>query len=135
MRALAVIGRLLPFILAFLRDRRRWIVTGPPARRTLAQHQRRADELVAALAGLGPTFIKLGQVFAARVAQLTPRERDVCVLVVRGLLNKQIAGELGVSERTVKSCRAELMRKLGAGSLVDLVRLGTPLLSRTEPGA
>ena len=57
MRAFVVIWRLLPFILAFLRDRRRWIVVGGPTRRSLAEHQRRADRLVDTLAGLGPTFI------------------------------------------------------------------------------
>jgi predicted unusual protein kinase regulating ubiquinone biosynthesis (AarF/ABC1/UbiB family) len=71
MRALVVMARLLPFIVAFLRDRRRWLVLGPPARRSVAEHQRRADRLVDTLAGLGPTFIKLGQVFAAR-ADLLP---------------------------------------------------------------
>ena len=66
---------------------------------------------------------------------LTDRERTVLRGVLDGALNKQIAAQLGVSERTVKSCRAELMRKLGARSLVDLVRLGGPLLAQAGPGA
>jgi RNA polymerase sigma factor (sigma-70 family) len=54
---------------------------------------------------------------------LTPREREVLPLVVSGLLNKQIAAELGTSENTVKVHRSQLMRKMGADSLADLVRL------------
>jgi len=54
---------------------------------------------------------------------LTPREREVLPLVVSGLLNKQIAGEIGTSENTVKVHRSQLMRKMGADSLADLVRL------------
>ena len=54
---------------------------------------------------------------------LTARETAVLRAVVQGRLNKQIGADLGLSERTIKSCRAELMRKLGARSLADLVRL------------
>jgi RNA polymerase sigma factor (sigma-70 family) len=54
---------------------------------------------------------------------LTPREHDVVALVVRGLMNKQIAAELEVSEVTVKVHRASAMRKLGARSLAALVRM------------
>jgi FixJ family two-component response regulator len=54
---------------------------------------------------------------------LTPRERQVFALVVRGLLNKQIAGELGTAEKTVKIHRAQVMRKMAAASLPDLVRM------------
>jgi FixJ family two-component response regulator len=52
---------------------------------------------------------------------LTPREREVLPLVVSGLLNKQIAGEIGTSETTVKVHRSQLMRKMGADSLAELV--------------
>ncbi len=66
----------------------------------------------------------------ARYASLTPREGETMEWVVSGLLNKQIAGELGISEETVKVHRGHVMRKMGAGSLADLVRmserLGTP---------
>jgi FixJ family two-component response regulator len=58
-----------------------------------------------------------------RVGSLTPREREVFALVVQGLLNKQIAGELGTSEKTVKVHRGRVMQKMQADSLADLVRM------------
>lgn len=58
-----------------------------------------------------------------RLESLTPREREVLPLVVSGLLNKQIAAEIGTSESTVKVHRSQLMRKMGADSLAELVRL------------
>jgi FixJ family two-component response regulator len=58
-----------------------------------------------------------------RFDSLTPREREVMGLVVTGLLNKQVAGELGTSETTVKIHRHQVMEKMGAGSLVELVRM------------
>jgi FixJ family two-component response regulator len=58
-----------------------------------------------------------------RLESLTPREREVLDGVVAGKLNKEIAAELGASERTVKVHRANLMRKMGAASLADLVRI------------
>jgi FixJ family two-component response regulator len=54
---------------------------------------------------------------------LTPREQQVCLRIVRGLLNKQVGYELGTAEKTVKIQRARVMQKLGAQSLPDLVRL------------
>jgi FixJ family two-component response regulator len=63
----------------------------------------------------------------ARYASLTPRERDIMALVVSGLLNKQIAAELGISEITVKAHRGQVMRKMEADSLADLVRVGAAL--------
>lgn len=54
---------------------------------------------------------------------LTPREREVFALITAGLLNKQVGAELGPSEGTVKKHRARLMRKMGADSLADLVRM------------
>ena len=59
----------------------------------------------------------------ARVASLTPRERQVFALVVRGLLNKQIAHELGTSERTVKAHRHMVMQKCGVRSVAELVMM------------
>ena len=58
-----------------------------------------------------------------RFEWLTPREREVLPLVVSGLLNKQIAAEIGTSETTVEVHRGQLMRKMGADSLPDLVRM------------
>lgn len=62
-----------------------------------------------------------------RYQSLTPRERQVLTLVVRGLLNKQIAGELGTAEKTVKIHRGQVMRKMAAASLPDLVRMAQTL--------
>ena len=62
-----------------------------------------------------------------RFDSLTPRQRDVMALVVAGLLNKQIAGELGTSEATVKTHRKYVMAKMGAGSLADLIRMADKL--------
>jgi len=62
-----------------------------------------------------------------RYASLTPRERDVLAGIVAGLLNKQIAGELGTSEVTVKEQRGHVMRKMQAGSVADLVRFASRL--------
>jgi len=57
-----------------------------------------------------------------RLATLTPREREVLDLVVQGLLNKQIAAELGAAERTVKVHRGRVMQKMGVASVAELVR-------------
>ena len=65
-RGIRVFLGLTPLVVAFLRDRRRWIIVGAPARRTERHHRRRAEKLVARVAKLGPTFIKLGQLMSAR---------------------------------------------------------------------
>ena len=62
-----------------------------------------------------------------RLALLTPRERQVFDLVVDGLLNKQIGARLGTSEKTVKVHRARVMRKMGAWTIVDLVKMAERL--------
>jgi FixJ family two-component response regulator len=58
-----------------------------------------------------------------RYASLTPRERQVMALVVSGLLNKQVGGELGISEITVKAHRGQVMQKMKADSVADLVKM------------
>ena len=60
-------------------------------------------------------------------ASLSPREREVLALVVSGLLNKQAGGELGISEITVKAHRGQVMQKMKADSLADLVRMAARL--------
>ena len=72
---------------------------------------------------------KVGQSLAItdRYARLSPREREVMALVTAGKLNKQVAGELGLSEVTVKIHRGAAMRKMEARSLADLVRMADAL--------
>jgi FixJ family two-component response regulator len=67
------------------------------------------------------------QALRSLYAKLTPRERDVMTLVVRGLLNKQVGGELGMAEITVKAHRGQVMRKMKAATFADLVNMGTRL--------
>ncbi len=66
-------------------------------------------------------------------ALLTPREQQVMALVVSGLLNKQIGGELGISEITVKAHRGQVMQKMKADSLAALVKMATKLRSAPLP--
>jgi len=70
----------------------------------------------------------------AHFETLTPREQEVISLVTTGLMNKQIAAELGVSEITVKVHRGNIMKKMGARSLADLVRMAETLgIRRKKP--
>ena len=62
-----------------------------------------------------------------RLSSLTPREREVFPLIVSGLLNKQAAAELGISEVTIQIHRGKIMTKMGAGSLAELVRMAGTL--------
>ncbi len=68
-----------------------------------------------------------------RLAALTPRERQVLELVVAGMLNKQIAGELGAAEKTIKVHRGRVMKKMQAGSVAELVRMTQK--ARVDAGA
>jgi FixJ family two-component response regulator len=74
--------------------------------------------------------------FLERLARLTPREHQVGALMVQGLLNKQIAWELGTAVKTVKVHRARVMEKLGVGSVAELARLAERTHTlRVEPHA
>lgn len=72
-------------------------------------------------------------VLRTRYASLTPREREVMALVCSGLLNKQVGGELGISEITVKAHRGQLMRKMLADSLAGLVTMAARLGVHAAP--
>ncbi len=67
------------------------------------------------------------QALRERHASLTPRERQVMALVVSGFLNKQVGGEMGISEITVKAHRGKVMEKMKAGSLAGLVKMASTL--------
>ena len=63
----------------------------------------------------------------AHLQSLSAREREIMALVTRGLMNKQVAAEVGLSEITVKIHRGNVMRKMGAKTLADLVRMAEAL--------
>ena len=67
-----------------------------------------------------------------RYDQLTPREREVMPLITSGMLNKQVAGELATTERTIKFHRAHIMQKMKAQSLADLVRMAQKLAAPSQ---
>jgi predicted unusual protein kinase regulating ubiquinone biosynthesis (AarF/ABC1/UbiB family) len=71
LRSFVILRHALPFAISFLRDRKRWLIFGAPLERTDAFHRQRAERVVAAIGFLGPSFVKLAQVFAAR-ADLIP---------------------------------------------------------------
>ena len=82
--------------------------------------------------GLALTQQATMQELRDRYASLTPREQEVMRLVVSGLLNKQVADELGITESTVKAHRGQVMQKMKANSLADLVKMTARL---DQPGA
>jgi FixJ family two-component response regulator len=73
------------------------------------------------------------QALRERYASLSRREREVMALVVSGLLNKQVGGELGISEIAVKAHRGKVMRKMKVGSLADLVTVAVTLRRGAAP--
>lgn len=83
--------------------------------RALASDQQRREET------------KGDQVLRARYQTLSERERQVCALVAAGLLNKQVADRVAITEATVKLHRSQVMKKMGAESLADLVRMADRL--------
>jgi FixJ family two-component response regulator len=68
-----------------------------------------------------------------RAKSLSPREREVMALVVTGMLNKHVGQQLGVTEKTVKAHRAQVMRKMQAASLAELVRMAAKIGSQSAP--
>lgn len=102
-RTWEVVRRLTPPIVSFLRDRRRWILFGTPRSLPLVVHQRRARAIVAAISALGPTYIKLAQVFSSR-ADIIPepylseigRLQDAIDPVDVDAIERVIAAELGM---------------------------------------
>ena len=100
MRAFVVFTRLVPFVVAFLRDRKRFLLIGRPRRVTPDEHRRRARRLTMTLAELGPTFIKLAQVFASRadilpepylseIGALTDRVPPISLAEVEGVIARE----------------------------------------------
>ena len=77
---------------------------------------------------------KVASKLKANYQSLTAREQEVMAGVTSGLMNKQVAGEIGVTEITVKVHRGNVMRKMGATSLADLVRMADALgIRRSAP--
>ncbi len=113
-RFASVFFRLLPYLVAFLRDRKRWILLGRPALRKTGHHERRAERLVATVARLGPAFIKLAQMLAARADifpepylstigtlqdQVPPHPSDEIVHVIETELESKVEALFDVFER------------------------------------
>ena len=105
-RGFTVIGRLLPFVFAFVRDRRRFLLFGAPAKRSPGHHRKRAERLTARIAVLGPTFIKLAQVFSARadilpepylssIGQLHDRVPPDSFEAISRVIEAELGGPLG----------------------------------------
>lgn len=103
-------------------------LTKPVERETLFDAVGRALGLDAAERAARAEAVRL----RSRFATLTPREREVFELVVGGRLNKQIAGQLGIAERTVKADRAQVLAKLGVGSAAELGALAERLRRLTD---
>lgn len=105
MRFLTILRRLFPLVVSFIRDQRSWIVAGRPVPRSPEFHQRRAGRLVGALTSLGPSFVKIGQLFAGRadlliepyareLSRLTDQVPPVPFPVVRQILETELGRPL-----------------------------------------
>ena len=104
----------------------------------LSKPFREQDMLDAVRAGLARDRARLenekaASALAGNYQSLTAREQQVMAFVTSGLMNKQVAGEIGVSEVTVKVHRGNVMRKMGAKSVADLVRMADALGVRRPP--
>ncbi|MBK7831048.1 MAG: AarF/ABC1/UbiB kinase family protein [Gemmatimonadetes bacterium] len=106
MRALVIIARLFPLFVSVLRDVRRWIWWGAPAVRDAAFHQRRAQYLLDTVTALGPTFVKMAQIFASRadlipepyvsrLSTLQDRVKPVPTPAVRAEIEKALGAKIG----------------------------------------
>jgi len=104
-------------------------LTKPPKDRRLIDAVRRAITQSAATLEQAAELRRL----RARYARLTPRQREVMTLVTQGMLNKQVAAELGTTEIMVKVHRRHVMAKMEADSLPDLVRMADRLGLRSQP--
>src|SRR5204863_9731777 len=105
LRIFVVWYRLAPFLIAFLRDRRRWILMGPPRFVSVATHRERARKLTQTIASLGPSFIKLAQVFGIR-ADIIPQ------IYVEELRNLHDRGRPFPTNEVRKRIQDELKRPL-----------------------
>ncbi|HTV29652.1 MAG TPA: response regulator transcription factor [Xanthobacteraceae bacterium] len=101
------------------------------------QHQEMLDAVIAAIERDRPRRIADGEVslIQQQFKTLTAREQQVMLMVTAGKMNKQVAGDLGISEITVKIHRGSAMRKMGARTLPDLVRMTEAIKSGQNKGA
>ena len=127
LRGIRILVSLTPLVVAFLRDRKRWIIMGAPARRSERHHRRRAEKLVTRVAKLGPTFIKLGQLMSAR-ADIFPEP----YLTAIGTLQDQVPPNptdeiIAVIEERCLASEGWLQRAIDAMSAGNYGAAGGPI--------